>query len=341
MTPSRARLPCHRRPPARPPAPWTLTLVPLLLITSLARAQEFPTSIPLGLPAAIPAPADNPLAPPAFALGRRLFFDPILSVDRTVACASCHRPEHGFSSPEPNPPGASGRFALRHAPTLYNRAFGAHQRWDGRSTSLEQQVLLPIEDPNEMDLALAAATARLRASDAYRDAFASVWAGGVTEQNLSFALAAFVRGLVLGDSPVDRFQAGDEGALTAAQKAGLWLYESKGGCWQCHSGPNLSDEGFHNTGIGVIDGRPEEGRFAVTGDERDRGGFKTPTLRGVAATAPYMHDGSLASLEDVVAFYGRGGNPNPRLDRRLRKLELTAAERANLVAFLRALSPRE
>jgi cytochrome c peroxidase len=274
----------------------------------------------------------------AFRLGERLFFDPLLSADRTVACASCHRPQHGFSSPEPLPRGVHDRRAKRHAPALLNRAWGRHMMWDGRVDDLEQQVLMPITDPDEMGLSLAEALQRLNGSAEYRRRFADLEAGTISESSLAEALASFVRGLVLADSPADRFLLGTRDALTREERAGQWIWESKGKCWQCHPRPLFTDETFHNTGVGIRDGRPEPGRGAVTGKSEDLGKFKTPTLRGLVQTAPYMHDGSLATLDDVIAFYRRGGNPNPNLSPLLHPLELTDQEAAHLLAFLRALS---
>ncbi len=297
---------------------------------------ELGARVPLGLPADLAPPDDA--SPEVVALGRRLFFDPILSLDRTVACASCHRPESGLADAEPTSRGVGGRRTLRNTPTVLNRALGTRFFWDGRAASLEEQALAPIEDEREMALPLDEALARLAADADYAAAFEGAFGGPPTRERLARALASFVRRLWIGDSPVDRFRAGEHDALTPAERAGLWLFESRGGCWRCHSGPNFSDEDFHATGVGARDGVPEDGRFAVTGDPRDRGRFKTPTLRGVALTAPYMHDGSLATLEEVVEFYRRGGNPSENLDPALRPLELSDRDAANLVAFLRALS---
>ena len=271
-------------------------------------------------------------------LGRRLFFDPILSVDRTVACASCHDPAKGFADSTPLSTGVHGRKTLRNSPTLFNRAYGESFMWDGRAPTLEKQVLQPIENELEMDLSLDEAVARLADDSSYRAEFDEVYGSPPTAEHLAASLAAFVRRLYLGDSPIDRFRSGEVEAVTPQERAGLWLYESRGACWKCHSGPNFTDESFHNTGVGASDGEPEEGRAFVTGDEADRGRFKTPTLRGVALNPPYMHNGSLATLEDVVEFYRQGGHPNPNLDGRILPLELSDADAANLVAFLRALS---
>ena len=155
---------------------------------------------------------------------------------------------------------------------------------------------------------------------------------------LAAALAGFVRGLTAGDSPVDRFRDGDVEALSADEEAGLWIYEGRGRCWRCHNGPNFSDESFHNTGVGAIEGVPEPGRFAITGEDGDQGRFRTPGLRMLTKTAPYMHDGSLGTLAEVVEFYRDGGNANPHLSDRMGKIELTDEEAAQLVAFLEAMS---
>jgi cytochrome c peroxidase len=271
-------------------------------------------------------------------LGRKLFFDPILSADNKVACASCHRPERGFASGEARPRGIGGRRGRRKAPTLFNRAYGASFFWDGRETALETQALRPIEDPTEMGARVSDVVQRLREHKEYPALFTAAFTDGVTAANLGKALASFERVLVRGDSPIDRFRRkGEHAALTPQVRHGLWLYESKGRCWQCHSGPNFSDEQFHNTGVSWAREPLDLGRFEVTRRPADRGKFKTPTLRGLSLTAPYMHDGSIATLEDVVEFYNRGGGANPHRDPILAPLGLNAEERRDLVAFLKAL----
>ncbi|MFO0845897.1 MAG: cytochrome c peroxidase [Gemmataceae bacterium] len=293
--------------------------------------------VPFGLPARV-VPKDNPLTRQRVELGRRLFFDPVLSGDRTVSCASCHRPEHGFASPEAPPLGVRKEKLSRRAPSLWNRAYGTAFFWDGRASSLEEQALQPIENPAEMGSGLPAVVARLKADNGYRSAFEAAFPDGVTAANLARALASFQRVLLRGDSRVDRFRKkGDHAALSPAERHGLWLYESKAGCWQCHAGANFTDEGFHNTGVGWGKSPPDPGRFAVTRKDSDKGKFKTPSLRGVAKTAPYMHDGSQKTLEDVVEFYNKGGAANPRLDPAMRPLGLTKDEVHALVAFLEAL----
>ena len=280
-------------------------------------------AIPFGLDLYMPVPEDNPITADKIELGRRLFNDRRLSRDRSVACASCHDPRRAFSDGRPVAIGVNGRLGRRSAPALINRGYGRAFFWDGRASSLEQQVLQPIQDQNEMDMTLAEASARV----------------GVSEADLSRALASYVRSILSGDAPFDRFVNGDRKALTAEQQAGLQIFRGKGNCTACHVGPTFSDERFHNTGVAWRDGRlHDEGRAGVTSLEADRGAFKTPTLREVARTAPYMHDGSLVTLDDVINYYDRGGNPNVGLDPELRPLKLTTDEKRALAAFLRALS---
>jgi cytochrome c peroxidase len=292
-------------------------------------------AIPLGL-GERPECKDNALTDARVQLGRKLFFDPILSADNTVACASCHRPEHGFANG--NPVGIGGQKIARRAPTLLNRAFGKVFFWDGRAATLEEQALLPIADPAEMGSNVADTVKKLSSHAEYKKQFEAAFDDGVSAGNLAKALAGFERVLLRGDSPIDKFRTnGDHKALTPEERHGLWLYESKAQCWRCHSGRNFTDEEFHNTGVSWGQGRIDLGRFAITKDDADRGKFKTPTLRGVALSAPYMHDGSFKTLEDVVEYYSRGGNDNPHRDSKLQPLSLTKEEMASLVAFLKAL----
>ena len=296
---------------------------------------------PSGLAQNRAVPADNQLLPERVRLGRKLFFDPLLSADGTVACASCHDPQHAFASPVPRAVGIHGKVGTRNAPSLLNRAYGRTFFWDGRTATLEAQALEPIVNPLELGSQIRDVVDKLAADPGYRQAFASAYEGGVTAENLGRALAAFERVLLSGNSRVDRFQAGDASALSDAERRGLWVYEGRGGCWRCHRGPNYSDESFHNTGVAASQPQPDPGRFAATHDEADRGKFKTPSLRGVSRSGPYMHDGSLATLRDVVSFYNRGGGKDPRLDPAMRPLNLTPAEVDSLVEFLKALDGSE
>lgn len=296
-------------------------------------------SIPAGLDRQRPIPDENPLTEAKVRLGRQLFFDPVLSRDHTISCASCHRPEHGLASDYRVAVGIAGKQGRRNAPSLLNIAYATSLFWDGRLASLEEQALRPIEDPNEMGNTVAEVLRRLRERPAYRDQFQANFRDGVTASNLAKVLACFQRVLLLGDSRVDRFRAGDVSALNAQEKHGLWLFESRGRCWQCHSGATFTDDGFHNTGVSWGKAPPDLGRYNVTKEEGDKGKFKTPSLRGAALTPPYMHDGSLRTLEEVVEFYNRGGGKNPQLDSIVAPLGLTADEIQDLVAFLKALAP--
>lgn len=293
--------------------------------------------VPLGL-GKRPIPTDNPLSEARVSLGRKLFFDPILSADNTVACASCHKPETGFAGGAAKSHGIRGQLTSRRAPTLLNRAYGTSFFWDGREETLEAQALKPIEDPAEMGAKLGDILKRLESDKEYQARFRAAFEGGVTAANLAKALASFERVLLRGDSAIDRFRVkSDHAALTPAERNGLWLYESKARCWRCHGGANFTDEAFHNTGVGWAKEPIDLGRFAVTKKNPDKGKFRTPTLRGVILTAPYMHDGSLKTLEDVVEFYNRGGGANPNLDAFIAPLGLSKEEISDLVAFLKAL----
>lgn len=277
--------------------------------------------IPLGLDLYMPVPEDNRLAVERIELGRRLFSDQRLSRNGRVSCASCHRPDRAFSDDRRMAIGVDGRRGRRNTPALINRGYGRAFFWDARDRSLEAQVLRPIGDPNEMDFDADAAANRV----------------GLSRRELSRALASYVRSILSGNSRFDRFINGDRRALSTVEQRGLAVFREKGNCTACHVGPNFTDERVHNTGIAWrgVDGAALHTPSDVGAGE---GKFKTPTLREIARTAPYMHDGSLATLEAVVAFYDRGGQKNPHLDEEIRPVKLTADERASLVSFLRALS---
>jgi cytochrome c peroxidase len=280
-------------------------------------------TIPLGLDLYMPVPEVNPITSGKIELGRRLFNDRRLSRDRSIACASCHDPARAFSDGRPVAIGIDGRLGRRSAPALINRGYGRAFFWDGRSASLEEQVLQPIQDSAEMDLTLSEATARV----------------GMTSDDIARALASYVRSILSGESPYDRFVNGDRRALSLEQQEGLQIFRGKGNCTTCHVGPTFTDERFHNTGIAWRGGRfADEGRSAISGRPEDRGAFKTPTLREISRTAPYMHDGSVVTLDDVIEYYDRGGNANATLDPEIRPLRLTGAEKRALRSFVETLS---
>ena len=272
-------------------------------------------TIPLGLDLYLPVPEENPLTAESIEQGRQLFFDRRLSRDSSISCSSCHDPERAFSDGRAIAIGVSGRKGRRNSPALINRGYGRLFFWDGRLSTLEEQVLKPIEDPSEMDLSLPEAAARV----------------SLAPDEISRALASFVRSILSGDSPFDRFIDGDRTALAPEEQAGLQLFRGKANCAACHVGPNFTDERLHNTGIAWRDGK-----LADSG--AGQGNFKTPTLREIARTAPYMHDGSIATLEDVIEYYDRGGNRHAALDTESHALRLSFAEKQNIIAFLRCLN---
>jgi cytochrome c peroxidase len=301
--------------------------------------------VPLGL-APIAWPLVNPYSPAKAELGRLLYFDRRLSADGSVACASCHQPRLGFTDGQPVATGVRGQQGSRSAPTVINSAYNDLQFWDGRASSLEEQAKGPIANPIEMANTHEEVVRRLKAIPGYREQFRLVFGTEeITIDHVARAIATFERTVLSGNSLYDRFQAGDPTALSPSAQRGMQLFFGRARCSGCHAGPNLGGEGFANTGVGMAKPAPDWGRFEVTRREEDRGAFKTPTLREIAATAPYMHDGSLDTLEAVVEYYNRGGirtlydgRPNQWLDPRIQPLSLAAQEKADLVEFLRSLS---
>ena len=292
----------------------------------------------LGLDLYRPVPEDNPLTAAKMALGRRLFHERRLSRTGSLSCASCHDPRRAFTDGRQLAHGVDGRVGARNVPTLVNAAWSASFFWDGRAATLEQQALQPVLNPRELGTTPDRVLALVRSPE-YRPAFVVAFASEPTIFDLGRALASYVRTIEAGDTPYDRYLAGDHGALRAAAQRGLVLFNGKARCNACHAGALLTDGQFHNTGVAWRTGElTDEGRARVTHRPADRGAFKTPTLREVARTAPYMHDGSLSTLQAVVEFYERGGVPNPGLDGRIRPLHLSAVEKSDLVALLQSLS---
>lgn len=268
------------------------------------------------------------------ALGERLFFDRRLSSDNTVSCASCHDPARAFSDGRRTSVGVSKRALSRNAPALWNLEARAPYFWDGRAATLEAQALMPLTNPDEMGADLSRLPAELSSDAEYRKRFARCFPGeGVSASTIARALAAYERTLISRSSPYDRYLAGDRSALTEQQIQGLVLFTGKAECMICHNGPDLTDNQYNRVGL-VSD---DPGRAAIDPVSGPRGGFKTPSLREVSRTAPYFHNGSVATLEAVVEHYARGGEPTaPASD--IHALQLNAEEKAALVAFLRALS---
>jgi cytochrome c peroxidase len=297
--------------------------------------KPFELHVPRGL-SAPSMPADNPLTEGRVDLGKQLFFDKRLSVDGTVSCAGCHDPSRGWSGPRTTARGVRGQVPSRKAPSIINVAFLHFLFWDGRAASLEEQALAPIQDAAEMAMpSLHELEDRLNRIQGYREQFRQAFGTDVTAESVGKALAAYQRTLLSGDAPYDRYKAGEEGAMSARAVRGMKLFFHKAHCSACHSGPAFSDSAFHNIGIGMTGKDFDAGRQKVSGLLGDRGSFRTPSLREVARTAPYMHDGSLKTLEEVVEHYDRGGVPNPQLDEEIFPLKLTAKEKRDLVAFVR------
>jgi len=309
--------------------------------------QTIELKAPLGLPP-VPVPADNPETVETISLGKKLFFETKLSADESLSCASCHNPGIAFGDGRKRSVGVGGKVGVRNAPTLVNAAYNPAQFWDGRAQSLEEQVGEPIENPIEMNLSHSALVDRLRADAGYRAAFEKAFGPGpVTMSKVEKAVASFERTLVSGNSPFDRYEyGGDKAALSAAAIRGLEIFrdKTKGNCAACHTiGEKyalFTDGKYHNIGVGVNDegDLTDLGRYHATKVEGDKGAFKTPTLRNVALSAPYMHDGSLKTLEDVVEYYAGGGNSNPYLDKEFKAIKIKGSERADLLAFLQSLT---
>ncbi|HYL57755.1 MAG TPA: cytochrome c peroxidase [Candidatus Acidoferrales bacterium] len=299
--------------------------------------MEYIGKPPLGLPA-VPVPSNNPLTKEKAELGRALYFDPRLSKDSSLSCATCHNPSLGWSNGLPVAVGVKGQTGGRSAPVIYNTAYEERLFWDGRAGSLEEQAAGPVQNPIEMGMGaghVRDVAARLNAIPAYKAWFTKVFGEPATEDNITKAIATYERTILSGNAPVDRFTAGDQSALSPEAQRGFALFKGKANCTTCHVGFNFADGDFHNVGVGMSKPKPDLGRFDVTKKPEDKGKFRTPTLREITESAPYMHDGSLKTLEEVVELYDKGGEPNPNLDKQILALHLTKEEKADLVAFLK------
>ena len=335
-------------------------------------------AIPLGLPADVwdyYVPKDNPLTQEKVELGRRLFFDKRLSADGSIACATCHDPQLGFADGKKVAEGIGRRHGTRNSPTILNALFYPGMFWDGRADRLEDQAPLPLTNPLEMgNESIETVIARLRALPEFVSGFQLVFGGEPTIARLAQAIAAYERTLVAGDSAFDRFVAGNQNAIGAEARRGFALFRGKARCSRCHTFseqmPFFSDFAYHNTGVaanhpaferlasrafevadrpearsvmdalGREDGGDELGRMLLSYQVFDLGAFRTPSLRNVALTAPYFHDGSARTLADVVRFYNDGGKQNLNREWDLNALALTESEQRDLVAFLESLTGR-
>ncbi|GEJ58806.1 cytochrome-c peroxidase [Anaeromyxobacter diazotrophicus] len=326
---------CRTAPAPAAPAAWELE-------SPLQPLAPPPPGVPFDLARA----RGVRVTPEKVRLGRWLFFDPRLSRGGTVACATCHDPRHAFSELRPHSTGVEGRQGTRKAPPLVNVAFPLYEAWfwDGRAASLAEQAKGPLVNPVEMDNTLEAVVATVAAVPGYRRAFREAYGDGRLDiDRIADALAAYQATRRSGGSAYDRYQAGDDGALSEEARRGMEVFFGRGRCNACHAGPNLTDGKFHNVGIGfdpgpdaVRLGFQDAGRYAVTGDPRDVGAFKTPTLREVARHPPYMHDGSSPDLRDAVLRYFEIAD-NPWLDPAMREVRIFPFDVRPLVAFLEAL----
>ncbi len=339
--------------------------------------QEIAPTLPDGLEAgkdAISIPEDNPMTRAKIELGRQLYFDKRLSSDATVSCADCHHPNHGYGFDSQFGIGVKGQTGGRNSPVAFNRILSKAQFWDGRANSLEAQAVGPIANPIEMGNTHEAVVKFLASNAVYAAQFASIFKRAPHIDDVGRAIATFERTLVTGPSPFDlnepvrrmeeafadeisdlkalekedaalftKYTAAkavaDRHPMNESAKRGRALFFNvKSNCSACHVGANFTDELYHNLGVGMDKPMPDLGRFDQTKEEKDRGAFKTPTLRNIAASGPYMHDGSQKTLEEVVDWYVKGGHPNPNLSDKIKKLDLSAQEKADLVEFMKALS---
>jgi cytochrome c peroxidase len=333
------------------------------------RDEPYEIAVPTGLdPVAPVIPASNPITRGKVELGKQLYFDQRISKDGTVSCASCHDPAKGWTDNLTTSVGIKGQKGGRNAPTVLNTIYGRSMFWDGRAPSLEGQAQGPIQNKIEMgDQSYREIVERLRGISGYREQFLKVFGTDVTLDGMAKAIASFERTALSGNSAFDRYNTGDPDSpetfkhLTEGQKRGMVLFGlrqkdedpfkvdagllKKANCTACHAGANFTDEQFHNIGVGYDE---KLGKFADIGRWEispvgskavaEKGAFKTPTIRDIARTAPYMHDGGEKSLEQVVEYYNKGGNKNPALDREMKPLNLTDAEKADLVEFMKALT---
>ncbi len=308
--------------------------------TSVA-SEPYPLKIPLGLNKELAViPADNPLTNEKVELGKLLFFDKRLSKNETIACASCHIPSLAFTDGQAVSTGIHRLQGGRSAPTAINRLFSSVQFWDGRAATLEAQSVGPFVSPVEHGFAdHDELVSKINGITGYVKLFQKVFGSKATTKTVGQAIASFQRTLLSGNSAFDQYQSGkDSEALSEGAKRGLSVFRGKALCFTCHSGANFTDEKFHNLGVDWDSDHVDLGRYVVSKNPKDIGAFKTPTLRDVAKTAPYMHDGRLATLRQVVDFYDQGGIANPHKDPLVQPLKLTEAEKEDLVMFMESLN---
>jgi len=342
-----------------------------------ANHETLSIKLPKGLSAGVDAlyiPSDNPLTRAKIELGRQLYFDRRLSGDNTVSCADCHSPSNGFGANTQFGVGVRGQTGNRNSPVSFNRILSKAQFWDGRASSLEEQAVGPIANPIEMANTHEAVVKMVTEKEGYRIQFEKVFGSKPNIGQVGKSIAAFERALVTGPSPYDHFEpvrkmleafpdelsdlealkkedaelankfiaakeVSEQHKMTEEAKRGRDLFfNAKSNCSACHVGANFTDELYHNIGVGMEAKEPDLGRFAQTKVEKDKGAFKTPTLRNIASSGPYMHDGSQKTLEEVVEWYTKGGHANTNLSDKMKKLDLTAQDKKDLVEFMKSLT---
>ncbi len=314
----------------------------LILATTCKNIQEtkFDLVLPIGLDTLKTfIPVDNQLTIEKVKLGKKLFFDKNLSIDKTISCADCHIPVKGFADGRAVAVGVDSLTGTRSTPPIINRLFSDLQFWDGRASSLEDQAFGPIVNPIEMKNTIENVLAYLNSDPVYKKTFEETFENGITKTNVEKAIASFERTLLSGNSKFDQYLAGNKKAMSESAIRGLKLFESKEvNCIGCHGGQNFTDEKYTNTGVGSEIENPDLGRYTISKIDSNRLAFKNPTLRDIARTAPYMHDGSLKTLREVVDLYNDGGIQNKYLSKLMKKLNLSEQDKDDLVEFMRSLS---
>jgi cytochrome c peroxidase len=291
------------------------------------------------LPRAIPTPPTNLDNAAKLELGKQLYYDGRLSKNGAISCAFCHNPGTGWADPRQTSIGIGGGLGGRQAPTLLNTAFNPLQFWDGKASSLEEQAVFPIQNPIEMGETHENVVRKLNGIKGYRQQFRAIFGTDVTLPGIAEAIAAFERTVISTDSAFDKYVMGDSKAMSKAAVVGMALFKGKARCILCHNGPNFTDNQFHNLGVPQLGPMKEDlGRYYVTKVEKDKRAFKTPTLRSISETAPYMHDGAFKTLEEVLDFLNNGGGANPNLSPLIKALHLTREEKGDIIAFLKALA---
>jgi len=290
------------------------------------------------LPTVVPMPATNLTYKNKVELGKQLYFDGRLSRNGQVPCAFCHLPGAGFADPRQTSIGFNGLLGGRNAPTVFNAGYNSVQFWDGRAGTLEEQAIGPIHNPVEMAEQHETVVPKIRKIAGYQTQFRAVFGKDASLQSIAEAIAAFERTIVSRNAPFDKYVLGDAKAMDEAAVRGMAVFKGKGRCILCHNGPNFTDNKFHNLGVPQVGPLKEDlGRYAITLQEWDKGAFKTPTLRSISETAPYMHDGTFKTLEEAVEFLNQGGGQNPNLSPWMKPLNLSGGEKTDLIAFLQAL----